>query len=48
MSQISDAMHSINQAYRQTVEGTRQTESAARSLNELSIKLREAASRVQA
>ena len=42
VTQIAQAMHSINQATTQTVEGTRQIERAARDLNELSLKLRDA------
>jgi methyl-accepting chemotaxis protein len=44
IGQISQATHSIRQAATQTVEGTRQTERAARDLNELSVRLREAVS----
>ena len=44
VSQISQATHAIRQAATQTVEGTRQTERAARDLNELSVRLREAVS----
>lgn len=40
--QISRAMHAIDQATSQTVEGTRQSERAARDLNELAIRLKEA------
>ena len=44
VGQISQATHAIRQAATQTVEGTRQTERAARDLNELSVRLREAVS----
>ncbi len=44
IGQISQATHAIRQAATQTVEGTRQTERAARDLNELSVRLREAVS----
>ncbi len=44
IGQISQATHSIRQAATQTVEGTRQTERAARDLNELSVRLRDAVS----
>ncbi|MEP7121227.1 MAG: methyl-accepting chemotaxis protein [Byssovorax sp.] len=44
VSQISQATHAIRQAATQTVEGTRQTERAARDLNELSVRLRDAVS----
>jgi methyl-accepting chemotaxis protein len=44
VSQISQAMHSINLATSQAVEGTRQTERAARDLNDLAGRLRETAS----
>ncbi len=44
MNQIAQAMHAINQATAQTVEGTRQTERAMLDLNDLSGRLREAAS----
>ncbi len=44
VGQISQATHSIRQAATQTVEGTRQTERAARDLNELSVRLRDAVS----
>jgi methyl-accepting chemotaxis protein len=40
--QIAQSTHSIRQAATQTVEGTRQTERAARDLNELSVRLRDA------
>jgi methyl-accepting chemotaxis protein len=42
MSQITQAMRSIEQAALQASEGTRQTESAARDLNTLSTTLRDA------
>jgi methyl-accepting chemotaxis protein len=41
VGQIARAMHSIDQATTQTVEGTRQSERAARDLNDLAIRLRE-------
>lgn len=44
VGQISQATHAIRQAATQTVEGTRQTERAARDLNELSVRLRDAVS----
>lgn len=42
MTQITQAMRSIEQAATQASEGTRQTENAARDLNSLSTRLREA------
>jgi methyl-accepting chemotaxis protein len=44
VGQISQATHAIRQAATQTVEGTRQTERAARDLNDLSVRLRDAVS----
>ncbi|AKT39696.1 HAMP domain-containing methyl-accepting chemotaxis protein [Chondromyces crocatus] len=47
VGQISSAMHAISAATTQTVEGTRQIERAARDLNELSARLRDATAQYQ-
>ncbi len=44
VGQIARAMHSIDQATLQTVEGTRQSERAARDINDLAGRLRETVS----
>ncbi|EYF04592.1 HAMP domain-containing methyl-accepting chemotaxis protein [Chondromyces apiculatus] len=47
VGQISAAMHAISAATTQTVEGTRQIERAARDLNEISARLRDATAQYQ-
>lgn len=48
VGQISQAMHSIDAASRQTVEGTRNIESAARDLNQLAADLRDTVAQYRA
>jgi len=47
VGQIARAMHSIDRATSQALEGTRQAERAARDLNELALRLRDAVAQYQ-